>query len=201
MGAGEGWAGRASGMNKQKVLATVQMIKNDDNLGAAALVFAGALLLLLVFPFYPPLLAPFLAAAAAAAAYRQAPLGTIAGLLIAFPAVAYQAPVLAWLFTIIIAIALFEAWQHWSVISFLQIAILLPFAPFPVSLLSGFLMLFLGIAAFRFGSRHSFAVSLPAIFVVLLLSAIWLHPTESFITISSNFESLYGSAIPELQNN
>ena len=201
MGAGEGGAGRASGMNKQKVLATVQMIKNDDNLGAAALVFAGALLLLLVFPFYPPLLAPFLAAAAAAAAYRQAPLGTIAGLLIAFPAVAYQAPVLAWLFTIIIAIALFEAWQHWSVISFLQIAILLPFAPFPVSLLSGFLMLFLGIAAFRFGSRHSFAVSLPAIFVVLLLSAIWLHPTESFITISSNFESLYGSAIPELQNN
>ncbi|MCX6770279.1 MAG: AAA family ATPase [Candidatus Micrarchaeota archaeon] len=193
-------AGQAQGMGKQKLLATMQMMKNDDNLGAAVLVFLGTLSLLLAFPFYPVYLAPFMAGLAALVAYRQAPLGTIAGLLIVFPAVAYQAPVFAWLFTVIIAIALFEAFEHWSVISFLEVAIFAPFAIAPFSLLSGFLFLFLGIAAMRFGSRHSFVVSLPAIFIVLLLSSIWMVQTNSFITISKD-SSLYGPAMPELQNN
>jgi len=193
-----GVAGGVQSMGRQKMLATVQMLRNDENLGGAALVALGALFLLLCFPFYPVYLVPLLAALAGAVAYRKPPLGTILGMLLAFPAIAYQAPVLAWVFTLFLALSLFEAFEHWSTISFLQVAIMMPFAPQPFSLLSGFLFLILGIAALRFGSRHSFAVSLPAIFVVLLLSSLWLVQTSSFITISENMGALYGPAMAEL---
>ena len=188
-------------MGKQRVLAMVQMLRTDENVGDALLVALGTLFLLLPFPFYPPYIAFALAALSGVIAYKLPPAGTIAGMFFALPAIAYQAPVLAWVFTIAIAITLFEAFEHWSVISFLQIAILAPFAPYPYSFVSGFLFLLLAVAAMRFGSRRSFTVSLPAIFIVLLLSTIWLLPTASFITISTDYESIYGPAMEELQNN
>lgn len=196
-----GTPGDVRGMGRQKMLATVQMLRSDENVGGAILVALGALFLLASFPFYPLYLVPVLAAGAGALAYRQPPLGTILAMFLALPAIAYQAPVLAWVFLIVLAITLFEAFEHWSTISFLQIAILAPFAPFPFSILSGLLFLALAIAAFRFGSSHSFAVSLPAIFIVLLLSSLWLFPTASFITISKSYNSLYGPPMDELQNN
>ncbi len=189
------------GMTRQKVLATVQLLKNNDNLGDAILVALGALFLLLPFTFYPLYLVPLLAAVAGIAAYKHAPIGTLMGMLFAIPAIAYQAPVLAWVFFIAVAIALFEVFDHWSTIAFLEIAILAPFAPAPFNLLSGFLFLALGIAAMRFGSKHSFAVSLPAIFLVLLFSSLWLQQTASFITISKDQNSLYGPPMNELRNN
>jgi len=193
--------GEVRGMGRQKMLAAVQMLKSDDNLGNALLVAFGALFLLLSFQFYPLFIIPILALLCGILAYKQPPLGTILGMFFALPAIAYQAPVFAWLFSLALALTLFEAFEHWSTISFLEIAILAPFAPFPFSLLSGFLFLALGIAAMRFGSKHSFAVSIPAIFVVLLLSSLWMQQTSSFITISNNYSSLYGPIMGELQNN
>ena len=197
----QGGTGEAQGMGRQKMLAAVQMLKSDENLGDAVLVALGTLFLLLCFSFYPIYLVPILAVLTGVIAYKQPPLGTIAGMFLAFPAVAYQAPVLAWVFTLALTVTLFEAFEHWSTISFLQVAILAPFAPAPFSLLSGFLFLALAVAAFRFGSRHSFAVSLPAIFVVLLLSTLWMVQTSSFITISNGYGPLYGPGMEVLQNN
>lgn len=187
-------------MGRQKMLATMQMLKGDDNLGDALLVSLGTLFMLLSFPFYPVYVSLILAALTGAIAYRAPAIGTIASMALAFPAIAYQAPVLAWVFMAVLALTLFEAWQHWSTISFLQVATMAPFAPFPFSLLSGFLFAALGIASLRFGSKHSFAVSLPAIFVVLLLSSLWLTQNSSFITISNSYSSLYGPAIPQMQS-
>jgi SpoVK/Ycf46/Vps4 family AAA+-type ATPase/intein/homing endonuclease len=191
----------AGSMSKQKVLAMAQMLRTDENIGDALLVALGTFFLIIAFPFYPLAVALALAAVAGAMAYKMPPVGTIAGMFFALPAIAYQAPVLAWVFTLAIAVTLFEAFGHWSVISFLEIAIMAPFAPFPFSLVSGFLFFLLAVAALRFGSRRSFTVSLPAIFIVLLLSTIWLLPTSSFITISNDYESIYGPAMPQLQNN
>ena len=192
-------------MGRQRVLAVVQMLRTNDDLGDAILAALGTLFLLLSFPFYPPLIAFALAALTGAIAYKlpaeQKGVGTMASMLFALPAIAYQAPVLAWVFTLAFAITLFEALEYWPVISFLQIAIFAPFAPFPFSLASGFLFLLLAVAILRFGSRRIFIVSLPAIFIVLLLSTIWLLPTSSFITISKDYEGLYGPAMAELQNN
>ena len=188
-------------MGKQRVLATMQMLRTDESLGGALLVALGTFFMLLSFPFYPTYLVIALAAFTGIVAYRSPPIGTILGMAIAFPAIAYQAPVFAWVFTLALAITLFEAFSFWSTISFLQVAVLAPFAPPPFSFLSGFLFLLLAIAAFRFGSKHSFAVSLPSIFVVLLLSTLWLTQTSSFITISSNFSELYGPPMDQLMSN
>lgn len=189
------------GMSKQKVLATMQMLRTDEGLGGAILVALGTLALLLSFPFYPSYISLLLAVLTGVIAYRQPPFGTIASMFLAFPAVAYQSPVLAWVFSMAVAVTLFEAFTHWSTISFLQLAILAPFAPPPFSLLSGFLFLALGIAAMRFGSRHSFAVSLPAIFIILLLASLWMTQTSSFIMISGDSDALYGPALEQLKNN
>ncbi|MCX8197602.1 MAG: AAA family ATPase [Candidatus Micrarchaeota archaeon] len=189
------------GMGRQKILANIQMIRSDENIGGAILVALGTLFMLLSFPFYPIYIVFLLAIATGVIAYKQPPFGTIASMALALPAVAYQAPVLAWVFSMALAITLFEAFEHWKTISFLQVAILMPFAPEPISLLSGFIFLALGIAAMHFGSQHSFAISLPAIFIVLLLSTVWLQPTSSFITISNSYQSLYGPAMDQLQNN
>ena len=189
------------GMSKQKVLANIQMLRTDENLGGAILVALGTLALLLSFPFYPVYITVLLALLTGFIAYRAPPIGTIASMFLAVPAVAYQSPVLAWVFLMAVAVTLFEAFEHWSTISFLQLAILAPFIPPPFSLFSGFLFLALGIAAMRFGSRHSFAVSLPAVFIVLLLASLWLVQTSSFITISTSGDMLYGPAMDALKNN
>ncbi|VVB99003.1 VCP-like ATPase [uncultured archaeon] len=195
-----GVGGDIRGMGRQKMLANIQMLRSDESVGGALLVALGTIFLLSSFTFYPLYLVPLLAALAGAVAYKQPAMGCILGMLLAFPAIAYQAPVLAWVFLIVLALTLFEAFEHWSTISFLEIAILAPFAVFPISILSGLLYLALAVAAFRFGSKHSFAVSLPAILIVLLLSTAWLQPTASFITISKDYKSLYSPAMEELQN-
>lgn len=200
MAQGMGGPVQGRSMGRMKMLANLQMLRTDESLSGSLLVAAGTLFLLLAFTFYPLFLIVLLAAVSGAIAYKMPPLGTIAGMVFAFPAIAYQAPVLAWLFMVFISLALFEAWSYWSTISFLKIAILMPFAPFPFSLLSGFVYFALGVAALHFGSRHSFAVSLPAIFIVLLLSTVWMVQTSAFITISNDFESLYGPKADYLQN-
>jgi len=192
--------GEMRSMGRQKMLANLQVLRTDESLSGALLVALGTLFLLLSFTFYPLYLVVLLAALSGAVAYKVPPLGTILGMFLAFPAVAYQAPVFAWLFLVFISIALFEAWKHWSTISFLKIAILMPFAPFPFSLLSGFIFFALGVGAMHFGSRHSFAVSLPAIFIVLLLSSVWMVQTASFITISNDYEGVYAPKLDYLQN-
>ncbi|MCX8195387.1 MAG: AAA family ATPase [Candidatus Micrarchaeota archaeon] len=188
-------------MGRQRMLAYMQLLRRTDEIWNGALVFAGTLFLLLCFPFYPIYVAVVIALLCGAIAYYSPPIGTIAGMFLALPAVAYQTPVFAWLFSIALAIALFESWNRWSTIAFLEIAILAPFAPAPFSYLSGFLFVALGIAAMRFGSKHSFFISLPAIFIVLLLSTLWMAQTSSFITISKDYSSLYGPVMVELQNN
>lgn len=188
-------------MHKQKILANLQKLRSDENIGGAILVALGTLFLLLGFPFYPIYIVFLLSLAAGYAAYRNPPLGTILSMLFAFPAVAYQSPVLAWVFSLAVALTMFEAFEQWKTISFLQIAIMMPFAPWPISLVSGFLFLLLGIGSLYFGSEQSIIISLSSIFVVLLLSTLWLFPTSSFITISNAFENLYGPAMPQLLNN
>ncbi|HIH19532.1 TPA: hypothetical protein HA225_06195, partial [Candidatus Micrarchaeota archaeon] len=66
-------SGEMHGMGRQRLLATVQMLKNNDELGNAILVFLGTLFLLLPFTFYPLYLVPILALASGIAAYKNAP--------------------------------------------------------------------------------------------------------------------------------
>ncbi len=187
-------------LSGQRLKARLLSLRQNPSLGGAALVALGTLFLLLAFPFYPLPLVPILAAIAGAIAYRYAPLGTLVGMLLAMPAVVYQSPVFGWVYLLLIAITMFEMFEHWSIISFLQIVILAPFAPYPFSFLSGFTYLAMALAALYIGSKKSILISIPAVYFVLLLSSIWMTQNSAFMPIL-NPQSAYGPEMEVLSHN
>jgi SpoVK/Ycf46/Vps4 family AAA+-type ATPase len=189
-----------SSMGAQRLRATFRTLQENTDLGDAIIIFFGALFLLSVFRFYPIFLLPVLALVCAVAGYKAPWAGTLLAMLFTFPAIAYQSPVLAWVFTLAISITLFEVFEHWKVISFLQIVIAAPFAPFPLSLLSGFLLLVMPLAALHLGSKKSLMLSIPAVYIILLLSTLWMTQNSAFLPILDP-ATHYGPAMPDLQNN
>jgi SpoVK/Ycf46/Vps4 family AAA+-type ATPase len=185
-------------LSGQRFKARLLTLQQNPNIGAAVLVALGVLFLLLAFPFYPLPVVPLLAIIAGAIAYRYAPLGTAAGMILALPAVAYQSPIFAWVFLPLLAITFFEMFEFWGIISFLQIVILAPFAPFPFNYLSGFIYLAMALASLYSGSKKSIYISIPAIYFVLLLSTIWMTQNAAYLPINSP-EGTYSPAFEYLQ--
>lgn len=189
-------------LSGQKTKAMLLTLQQNDALWPALLVAAGTLFLLSVFPFYPLWLIFILAALTGAIAYSYPPGGTLAGVLLAFPAIAYQAPIFAWPYTLVIAVCLFEVFTEWSLISFLKIIICAPFAPFPLSLLGGFVQFGLTLGALYSGSKRSILMSIPAVTLIILLSTLWLEPNSSFmLTKSLGNDGIYAPSLPAFARN
>ncbi len=159
-------------------------VEHDTGVWAAILVFFGSLFLLIAFPFYPTALSVALAFVCGGIAYKHPSLGVLLGLIFAFPSIAYQSPILAWMFLIPVSLTLFSFQSHWANISFLELVMLAPFAPFPFSLISPFIYLAMALASLYVGSRQSVLVSLPSIFLILLLSSFWLVENGAFFPIN-----------------
>lgn len=187
-------------MDQMRLRALMATAQKDSQLWGSVLVFFGALFLLLAFPFYPVYLVPFIALAAGVVSYKINYAGLLFSMAITLPAIAYQSPHLAWLYLLPLAVTLFEMYENWHIIAFLQVVIFMPFAPFPFSLLSGFIFLVLALGALIEGSKKSIALALPAVLVILLLSTLWVTENGSFMPISS-LEQNYGPALPELSHN
>ncbi|MBM3229277.1 AAA family ATPase [Candidatus Parvarchaeota archaeon] len=167
-----------------RVKSNVAYLQRDDNIGAAVLVFLGALFLLSGFQFYPIPIVVILSLLCGAIAYRLPPIGTATSIILALPAISYQSPVFGWIYFLIIGICLFQVFTHWNVISILSILVLAPFAPFPFNYLSGFTMLVMAISALRVGSKDSIIVSIPSVLIVLLLSSIWGVQNQAFLPLN-----------------
>lgn len=167
----------------QKVAAYFKLATENEKLWYSLLVFLGALFLLGAAPFYPIYVVPILALACGFVAYRNPPIATLLGMAIALPAIAYQSPVFGLLFLLILALAMFEVWQSWMVVAALEVLVLAPFA-FPQFPVFGWItILGMAIAVYHFGSKKSIAVSLPSVFLILLLSSIWLTPNSAFMPV------------------
>ncbi len=172
-------------LQKQKVKAYIQMLQENEKFWSALIVFLGALFILSAIPFFPIYLVPIIALICGATAYAKKPyVGTFLSILLAFFAMLYQSPVLGLVFLLVVAATLFEMFKKWAIISALEVFIFAPFAPFPLSLLSGFVMLGMVVAAFHFGSKKSTLISIPAVLMILLLSSLWLQPTSSFFYLN-----------------
>ncbi|VVB58045.1 VCP-like ATPase [Candidatus Anstonella stagnisolia] len=187
-------------MDKMRIRALVASAQKDSQLWGSVLVFFGALFALLTFPFFPVYFVPIIALAAAALSYKAGFAGLLFSMVATLPAIAYQSPHLAWLYLLPLAATLFEMYENWQIIAFLQVVIFMPFAPFPFSLLSGFIFLILALGALVEGSKKSIALALPAVFIILLLCTLWLTENGSFLPISS-IEENYGPALGELSRN
>src|SRR3989338_7951972 len=178
----------------QKVGAYLKLAQESESFWSALIVFLGALVLLGAFPFYPPYLVLLLALVCGIFASKAHWAGTLFSMIFAFPAVSYQSPLLAWLFLLALAVTLFEMFEKWMIISVLQIFILAPFA-FSSSLFFGWLSIFgMVVAAMQLGSNKSISISLPAVFMILFLSSIWLVDNSAFISVNhSVYEPAYSS--------
>jgi len=184
-------------MDKMRLRALVASAQKDSQLWGSVLVFFGALFALLAFPFFPAYFVPIIALAAAALSYKIGYAGLLFSMIMTLPAIAYQSPHLAWLYLLPLAAMLFEMYENWQIIAFLQVVIFMPFAPFPFSLLSGFIFLILALGALVEGSKKSIALALPAVLIILLLCTLWLTENGSFLPLSS-LEENYGPALDEL---
>lgn len=184
-------------MDKMRLRALVASAQKDSQLWGSVLVFFGALFALLTFPFFPIYFVPIISLGAAALSYKIGYAGLLLSMVITLPAIAYQSPHLAWLYLMPLALTLFEMYENWQIIAFLQVVIFMPFAPFPFSLLSGFIFLILALGALVEGSKKSTALALPAVFIILLLCTLWLAENGSFLPLSSLGEN-YAPALEEL---
>jgi len=161
-------------------------LRQNESFWNAFLVFLGALGILSVAPFYPPYIIPFLAMIAGAIAYKRPPLGVIFSTFLALFSFSYQSTVFGWVFLLVLAFVLFEAWEYWGILAALQILVFLPFAPFPISLLGGFIYLGMALAALHFGSHKSIAIAAGSILLVLLLSSLWQVQNAAYFPIRSS---------------
>ena len=173
-----------SSIAKQKVAAYVKMAQKSEGFWAALLVFIGALSLLAAIPFYPLSIAFVLALACGAVAYKSPPIGIALGFILVLPALSYQSPIFGWVGLLVLAVMFFKVFENWGEIALLEVIVLLPFAAFPLSLFSGFVYLFMVLGSFHFGSAKSLIISIPAVFLILLLSSIWLVPNAAFFPLN-----------------
>ncbi|MEM2908662.1 MAG: AAA family ATPase [Candidatus Bilamarchaeaceae archaeon] len=175
----------------QKVETYLILAKESERFWHFLGVFLAALLMLSTIKFYPLFIVFLLAAICGAIAYFKPPLATIASFIFAFPAVVYQSAAFGWIFALILAIVLFEAFENWTIITVLQILVMAPFA-FDRLPVFGWMSIFCMLAfSFHFGSKRSALISIPAVLSILLMSTLLSTENSAFMPINLRLYAPY----------
>ncbi len=178
-------------LEANKIRAYATMLKENQKFWDFLIVFLAALLMLSAINFYPLPVIVLLALVAGIAAYARPPLGVILSFVFAIPAFVYQSISFGWFFLFVAALMLFEVFERWLLIAVLQIIIFAPFSFGGLPFAGFFSILGMAVSAYHFGSRKSVMVSAPAVFLILLLSSLFLVQNSAFFPINLN---LYRSA-------
>ncbi|MCX8200343.1 MAG: AAA family ATPase [Candidatus Micrarchaeota archaeon] len=181
---------------KEKVMAIVATLEKNEKFLSAILIYLAALSVLLAFPIFPLIAVPFAALIPAAVGYYNPVLGTLVGVLFGLVAVAYQTPVLGWIFTIAFSISLVTAFNYWFILAILQIIIFAPFAK-GLGMLGGIIIPVMFLSALRLGAKRSLLVTLPAVYIVLLLTAMWNVDNGAFMVVNHSAYEGLRSTIPQ----
>ncbi len=181
-------------MYKAQAKAIFMELEKNNNFLSAILVYLGALSVLLAFPAFSPYVVPLIALIPALIAYYHTPIGTIVSVFLANLAIAFQTPVMGWMSLIALSITMFAAFTHWYIISVLGILMFAPFVKIiPLGIVVIPVMFF---SAFKLGAKRSLMVTLPAVYVVLLLSAIWGVDNGAFMYINQDTYSEIREMVP-----
>jgi len=152
----------------------------------AVLIGIGFLAFTSMFPLYSILVIPLLLIVFILG-YHNPIIGVIVSFVLGFPAIAYQAPVLAWLYLIAIAIMLFKVFTEWYLIASLIAIVSAALAPGPIGVILGVAVIpILAISSMKLGTKRT-AILVPiSIFVILLLCSFWHTQNNAFLTISES---------------
>ncbi len=179
---------------KHKIAAIVQTIKEDNNLLNAAFIYIATLLSMYSFMAFHPYLIPFLALIPAFAGYFVPPLGSILSVLFLNISIFYQAPLLGWIFGIILSATMVVSFKEWYIVPILELII---FAPFIVGYnVGGLILPLIFFVSLKLGAKRSLTVSIPAVFMVLFLSALWDTPNTAYLPINDELYSSITGNIP-----
>jgi len=174
-----------------KIKAYALMVKENQKFWDFLIIFLATLMMLTTIKFYPLPLVFLLAIVAGAIAYFKQPFGVITSFIFALPAIIYQSPSLGWIFTLTTAVVMFEVFENWLLIAILQILIFAPFSFSAFPFIGSLSTIGMVAAAYYFGSKKSVLIAAPSVFLILLLSSIFLVQNSVFFPINL---SLYSSA-------
>jgi len=190
-------------INEKLAVMFYSLIRSSD-VWDGLVVALGFMFIGLAFSFFPTPILLLLTVIFFIAATKHPGFTTILGMVINLPAISYQSPFFAWLFLLAIAFTLFKV-KRWKIISFLFIIIFSPFAPFPFSLMVFLVFTLLIIFSLYLGSKESILISLPSIFLIMLLSSLWLTPNRLGIPVRLDLyypaESLLIPSLPAVTVN
>jgi SpoVK/Ycf46/Vps4 family AAA+-type ATPase len=182
-------------MAQQKVAAYVSMAQKSESLWNGVLVFLGTLLMLSSAPFYPIYVSFLIAAICGAVAFKTPPFGLIAGGILAWPAILYQSTVFGMFYIFFLVALLFEAFEQWKIIAWLEVLVFAPFAFGGLPFAGWISIAGMAIGALNFGSKKSLIISISSVAMILLLSSILLVQNTAYLPIKME---LYQPGKPEL---
>lgn len=180
----------------QKVAAYVRIAQQSKGFWTFIVVSLATLFLLTTFPVFPMILSLLLSAGCGFIATKKPPVGMILNGILGFVAVSYQAPAMAMMYLLFLALLMFEVFENWILIAAAEIIVFAPFAFGSLPFMFVFSVFGLAAASFYLGSRKSLFLSVPAIFIMLLFSAMWNTPVDSLPLYLSQYQR-----IPELTPN
>ncbi|MGB9634850.1 MAG: AAA family ATPase [Candidatus Micrarchaeia archaeon] len=185
----------SSNLYAQKVMALVYTIEKNERFLSAILIYIATLSVLLAFPLFPAYFIPFIALIPAFIGYSHPALGTIVSVLLGNIAVAYQSSVLGWIFTLALSISLVAAFRYWYILALLEILIFAPFAK-GFGFIGGIIIPVMFLSALRLGAKRSLMITLPAIYLVLLLTAIWGVDNNAFLVLNHQLYDDMRASVP-----
>jgi len=183
---------------REKVRAIVATLEKDERFLAAILIYLATLSVLFAFPIFPEYAVPFIALIPAAITYYNHILGTILCVFAGLSAIVYQTPVFGWVYTLVFSITLVTVFNYWFILAILQIIVFAPFAK-GLGLFGGIIIPVIFLTALRLGAKRSLLVTLPAVYIVLLLTAMWGVDNGAFIVVNhAAYEKIREGIPPEI---
>jgi len=161
---------RFRSLKDMRLKALLKEVEASTSFANALLITAGCFFLLMTFRFYPIWLLPLILLGVGFAAYKSVEFGTLFSELVVFPAIAYQSPVFAWIFTLVFSITIFAIFilKMLYIASIFFILIFSPFTP-----LGFFMPAILTAVSLYLGSKHASYTAFLTVIFVLLFSTLW----------------------------
>ncbi len=163
----------------QKIAAYVKIARQSEKFWNASVIAVATFLLLSTFPLFPLVLTAALSLACGFIATKRPPVAMIINGLLGLLAVSYQAPALGLLYLLFLALLMFEVFENWLLIAAAEIIVFAPFAMGSVPFMFVLSAFVLSASALYMGSKKSLFLSVPAVYIMLLLSSAWLAPVSS----------------------
>ncbi len=173
---------RKSGLLKYKIKSLITTVEENNNLLNALLIYFGTLVMLYAFPSFSPYVVPFIALIPAFAGYFIPPLGSILSVVFATISVFYQAPLLGWVFSLVLSAVMFVSFKEWYIVPILELIVFTPFIT--GASVGGFILPLIFLVSLRLGAVRSLTVSVPAMFIVIFLSALWGVNSSAYVPIT-----------------